>query len=104
VAAIQLSCRDERKVQQDLLMNSADAEKQPEFFARYLKEAAKWLSVVDLKHRGAAIELSKRPLDALDGVALVCQATSRTDPLTTSSFDPRLLISSLPWLGLRWSG
>ena len=53
-------------------MDRADAEmQQPEFFARYLKEAAKWLSVVDLKHRGAAIELSKHPLDTLDGVAMV---------------------------------
>lgn len=53
-------------------MNGADAEtQQPEFFDRYLKEAAKWLSVVDLKHRGAAIELSERPLVVLDGVAMV---------------------------------
>ena len=53
-------------------MDVADAEmQQPEFFARYLKEAAKWLSVVDLKHRGAAIELSKHPLATLDGVAMV---------------------------------
>lgn len=44
---------------------------QPEFFARYFREAAKWLSVVDLKHRGAAIELSKRPLEALDGAVMV---------------------------------
>jgi hypothetical protein len=46
-------------------------QRQPEFFAHYLKEAAKWLAVVDLKHRGAAIERSKVPLEALDGVALV---------------------------------
>ena len=45
---------------------------QPEFFTRYMKEAAQWLSVgVDLKHRGAAIQLSRRPLDTLDGVAMV---------------------------------
>jgi hypothetical protein len=47
------------------------AKQQPEFFARYLKEAAQWLSVVDLKHRGAAIELSKHPLETVDGVSMV---------------------------------
>jgi hypothetical protein len=36
-----------------------------------LNEAAKELSVFDLKHRGAAIERSKRPLVSLDGEAMV---------------------------------
>jgi len=49
----------------------AVAEPQAEFFFRYLREAAKWLSAVDLKHRGAAIERSKAPSQALDGVAMV---------------------------------
>ena len=53
-------------------MAVADREEpQPEFFVRYLREAAKWLSVMDLKHRGAAIERSKAPLQALDGVEMV---------------------------------
>ena len=34
----------------------------------------------------------------------LCQATSRTDPLTTSSFDPRLLISCLSFRVSRWPG
>jgi hypothetical protein len=43
-------------------MAVANREKsQPEFFVRYLREATKWLSVVDLKYRGAAIERSKAP-------------------------------------------
>jgi hypothetical protein len=59
-------------VRQTSSMAVADRrEPQPEFFVRYLREAAKWLSVVDLKHRGAAIERSKAPLQALDGVAMV---------------------------------
>jgi len=62
VVAIQLSRPDGR---------SQPDKQQPEFFALYLREAAKWLSVVDLKHRGAAIELSKHPLHMLDGVAMV---------------------------------
>jgi hypothetical protein len=41
------------------------------FFIRYFREAAKWVSVVDLRHRGAAVERSKAPLHALDGVAMV---------------------------------
>ena len=41
------------------------------FFVRYLREAAKWLSIVDLKHRGVAIERSKAPLHAVDGVTMV---------------------------------
>jgi hypothetical protein len=53
--------------------------KQPEFFARYLKEAAQWLSVVDLKHRGAAIERSKRPLVSLDGEAMVKELCATLD-------------------------
>lgn len=53
--------------------------KQPEFFAHYLKEAAKWLSVVDLKHRGAAIERSKRPLVSLDGEAMVKELRATLD-------------------------
>lgn len=36
--------------------------------------------------------------------AAECQATSRTDPLTTSSFDPRLLISCLSFRVSRWPG
>jgi hypothetical protein len=53
--------------------------KQPEFFVRYLKEAAQWLSVVDLKHRGAAIERSKRPLVSLDGEAMVKELCATLD-------------------------
>jgi len=38
---------------------------QPDFFAHYLRGAAKWLSVVDLKHRGAAVELTKEMAPAI---------------------------------------
>lgn len=49
-------------VRQTSSMAVADREEpQPEFFVRYLREAAKWLSPVDLKPRGAAIERSKAP-------------------------------------------
>ena len=41
------------------------------FFDRYFEAASRWLSVANLKHRGAAIERSERPLNSLDGVALV---------------------------------
>ena len=37
-------------------------------------------------------------------IAQLCQATSRTDPLTTLSFDPRLMISSLLLRCSRWPG
>ena len=40
----------------------------------------------------------------LAAMGQLCQATSRTDPLTTSSFDPRLLISCLSFRVSRWPG
>jgi hypothetical protein len=84
----------------------------PHAFARHLAQAPLHKRTVHrtgrrLPRRGgiilarsgdrAALEAGCPRILVTHGAAVLeCQATSRTDPLTTSSFDPRLLISSLP--------
>jgi hypothetical protein len=60
-----------------------------------------------LAQRAVAVRDARRLRDRhrLRGCASTgCQATSRTAPLTASSFDPRLLISWLSLRGSRWPG
>ena len=48
-----------------------------------------WSSI----HLHIAVSVPSRSTCGISPALRLCQATSRTDPLTTLSFDPRLIVS-----------